>query len=57
MNERDGRVWKTIGKVIIYATQDDFWRSNILSADKLRKQFDRLEMQMGEGKKGKRVIV
>ncbi len=56
-NERDGRAWKTIGKVIIYATQDDFWRSNILSADKLRKQFDRLEMQMGEGKKGKRVIV
>lgn len=57
MNERDGRAWKTIGKVIIYATQDDFWRSNILSADKLRKQFERLEMQMGEGKKGKRVIV
>lgn len=57
MNERDGRVWKTIGKVIIYATQDDFWRSNILSADKLRKQFDRLEMQMGEGKQGKRAIV
>ena len=57
MNKRDGRAWKTIGKVIIYATQDDFWRSNILSADKLRKQFDRLEMQMGAGKKGKRVIV
>lgn len=56
MNERDGRVWKTIGEVIIYATQDDFWRSNILSADKLRKQFDRLEMQMSEGKKGKRVV-
>lgn len=57
MNERDERSWKTIGKVIIYATQDNFWRSNILSADKLRKQFDRLEMQMGEGKKDKRVIV
>lgn len=46
MNERDNRSWKAIGDVIIYATQDEFWRVNILSADKLRKQFDRLQMQM-----------
>lgn len=46
MNERDSRSWKAIGEVIIYATQDEFWRVNILSADKLRKQFDRLQMQM-----------
>lgn len=56
MNERDGRTWKTIGDVIVFATQDDFWRVNILSADKLRKQFDRLEMEKDKQKKNRKVV-
>lgn len=46
MHERDKRSWKDIGYVILYATADDFWKNNILSADKLRKQFDLLQLQM-----------
>jgi len=42
----DKRNLDTIIQVIDYATSDDFWKSNILSIYKLRKQFDRLEMQM-----------
>lgn len=45
MNERDKREWSEIGEMILYATQDDFWKANILSPDKLRKQFDLLEAQ------------
>lgn len=56
MNERDGRTWKTIGDVIVFATQDDFWRVNILSADKLRKQFDRLEMEKDKQKQNRKVV-
>ena len=56
MNERDGRTWKTIGDVIMFATQDEFWRVNILSADKLRKQFDRLEMEKDKQKQKQKVV-
>lgn len=38
----------TIKNVIDYATSDSFWKSNILSTSKLRKQFSRLEIQMNE---------
>lgn len=56
MNERDERSWKTIGDVIMFATQDDFWRVNILSADKLRKQFDRLEMEKDKQRQNRKVV-
>lgn len=56
MNERDDRTWKTIGDVIMFATQDEFWRVNILSADKLRKQFDRLEMEKDKQKQKRKAI-
>lgn len=35
-----------IEEVIEWVFTDEFWSINILSADKLRKQFDRLELQM-----------
>lgn len=35
-----------IEKVIRWCQQDDFWQNNILSAEKLRKQFDKLELKM-----------
>ncbi len=37
-----------IKEVIEWVLADEFWRINILSADKLRKQFDRLELQMDQ---------
>lgn len=41
----DKRKPETIEKVIIWCQADDFWQNNILSVEKLRKQFDRLELQ------------
>lgn len=45
MHERDDREWSEIDEMILYATQDDFWKANILSPTKLRKQFDLLAAQ------------
>ena len=42
----DRRQPERIDKVIRWAQRDEFWRSNVLSMDKLREQVDRLEMQM-----------
>ena len=46
MVERDSRTAEQITAAIKYATQDDFWRGNILSADKVRKHMDTLLTQM-----------
>jgi hypothetical protein len=46
MMERDNREGKEIQEVILWATKDSFWCKNILSADKLRKQFSTLKIQM-----------
>lgn len=46
MREQDKRVPKEIAKVIRWATQDDFWRKNIRSPTKLRKQYARLYDEM-----------
>ena len=40
MCERDGRTHKQIRKIFDFAHADEFWRTNILSPQKLRKQFD-----------------
>jgi len=42
----DNRTPDDIGKVIEWAQQDNFWKSNILSTEKLRKQFDNLQAKM-----------
>jgi len=42
----DHRKPDIIRQVIEWSQQDSFWQNNILSTDKLRKQFDRLEMLM-----------
>jgi len=39
-----------IKAVIEWCQKDSFWQNNILSTEKLRKQFDRLEMQKDAGK-------
>ena len=42
----DKRTVQEVEAVIDWATTDDFWQPNILSAAKLRKQFDTLQAQM-----------
>lgn len=46
MRERDARSYKDIAAVFTWANKDIFWCSNILSPKALRKQFDRLLIQM-----------
>lgn len=42
----DHRKPEQIWSVLVWCQQDDFWRNNILSTEKLRKQFDQLELKM-----------
>ena len=42
----DRRSVADIEAVIRWCQQDDFWHKNILSTDKLRKQFDKLYMNI-----------
>lgn len=46
MQTIDGIPLQTIGEVFRWANQHEFWSTNILSPDKLRKQFARLHAQM-----------
>lgn len=54
MTERDKRKPERIAAVIDWATKDPFWSGNILSADSLRRHFDRLELAMQ--REGKAVV-
>ncbi|MBC2459391.1 replication protein [Clostridium beijerinckii] len=45
----DGRTPGEVEKVIMWCQNDSFWCSNILSTEKLRKQFDTLYQQMKIG--------
>lgn len=47
MVRRDKRQPKDIWAIMAYSQQDTFWKTNILSPDALRKQFDRLTLKMG----------
>ena len=47
----DKRKPKTIEKVIVWVQGNDFWQDNILSTQKLRKQFDKLELEMDKDQK------
>ena len=40
---RDGKSADNVRQVIEWCQQDTFWQSNVLSTDKLRTQFDRLD--------------
>jgi hypothetical protein len=40
----DERSWEQITKAIEWCQADDFWRGNILSPAKLRKQYDQLRL-------------
>lgn len=50
MREVEKRTWQEIADVWQWARGDEFWSSNILSPDKLRKQFDALVLKnIGRG--------
>jgi Helix-turn-helix domain len=51
MREVDGRTLDEIRKLFTWANQDDFWRSNVLSPEKLRKQWDQLSIKAQGGHK------
>jgi len=46
----DNRSLEDIKLVIDFATKDTFWQANILSTEKLRKQFDQLYIKAGKTK-------
>ena len=48
MRESDNRDHKTMWAVFDWANRDSFWCSNVLSPDKLRKQFDKLQVKKNE---------
>ena len=46
MNRSDGIPWDDIRDVLAFSQEDPFWQTNILSADKFRKQFVQLAARM-----------
>lgn len=42
----DNRTPQQVEDVIRWSQRDNFWRNNVLSAEKLRKNFDQLELKM-----------
>jgi hypothetical protein len=46
IRQRDDKTHKEIAELFRWANNDDFWRLNILSPAKLRKQWDALEIKM-----------
>jgi hypothetical protein len=47
----DHRKSERIEAAIRWCQKDDFWQNNILSTEKLRKHFDRLELEMARNQK------
>lgn len=47
-NRLDGHNWDDINDVLAFSQSDPFWRKNILSGGKFRKQFTALLAQMGD---------
>lgn len=50
MHRSDKRGFHEIYDVMFWAENSDFWKTNILSAGKLREQYDRLKLQMEDGR-------
>jgi len=53
MIERDQRTEQEITEVLKWLKTDSFWADNILSPEKLRSQFERLQLEMRKTPKGK----
>lgn len=52
LNRIDQRTWQEIEHIINWSQNDSFWRTNILSPGKLRKQFDQLRLKAQPAKSG-----
>lgn len=52
MMRLDGRTKDGIAELIRWVQWDDFWRTNVLSMDKLREKFDQLEMKRANSSNG-----
>ena len=48
MNRRDGIPWDDIRDVLVFSQRDPFWQTNILSAEKFRKQYVQLAAKMDQ---------
>ncbi len=53
LNRIDGRDWTEIENVLIWCQNNDFWKSNILSARKFRIKYQTLKLQMEKDKNKK----
>ena len=51
LNRIDERSWEQITRAIEWCQADDFWRGNIMSPSKLRKQYDQLRLSAQRGNK------
>jgi hypothetical protein len=51
LNRIDERSWEQITRAIEWCQADDFWRGNIMSPSKLRKQYDQLRLAAQRGNK------
>ena len=54
--ELDKRDIDSVSKVIEWCQNDDFWQNNVLSANKVRKHYDKLYLQMNKPKSNYRNI-
>jgi hypothetical protein len=55
LNRIDERSWEQITKAIEWCQADEFWRGNIMSPAKLRKQYDQLRLAAQRGNKQSKV--
>lgn len=55
MHEQDKRSYDKIQKMIDWSQNNDFWSGNVLSAAKLRKQYDTMAAQANSEVKGKTI--
>lgn len=53
----DGRSWEKLERAIEYSQKDDFWKRNILSGEKVRKQFDYLDFERDKKTTSERVFI
>lgn len=53
--ENDKRPSQEVREILIWCQEDDFWRANILSAGKFRKQYQQLKLQYERHKKSSRL--
>ena len=56
LEEKDGISWDDIRVVLLWATEDAFWRTNILSAAAFRKNYAQLVAKMSQPKPNKQDI-